>query len=366
MPPKRRQPMSEDESYSGSEPEAKPKAAPKKRAPAKKGDDAKPAAPRVKVPKLTETRTLDSGWVLHPPSLIYKPAPGAQGGTKIAAMDLDGCLVHTKSGASFAVTADDWRWFNDQVPKKLAQWASEGYQLVIFSNQGGIQSALLGKAAEKTMARIDGVLSALRADAGDGGPHVQVFLATQKDDLRKPAGGMWRFFVEQCNAGVAPDKDQCFFVGDAAGRQGTDGTPGDFASSDREFAQALGIEFKLPEDVFGPGDAPEAGKETAGAQCSDPANDGLASVFDRLAARHARLGEHFPKRALEKVAGLIRSWPAAITSGKDLAKEKGVGKGSVNKIDEYLKTGTVSALGEEGEVAAQIVDKNRDTAVKFL
>ena len=40
--------------------------------------------------------------------------------------------MHTKSGASFAVTADDWRWFNDQVPKKLAQWASEGYQLVIF------------------------------------------------------------------------------------------------------------------------------------------------------------------------------------------------------------------------------------------
>jgi hypothetical protein len=106
MPPKRRQPDSEDESYSDSE--AKPKPAPKKRAPAKKGaprsrqsersgdrrsqrirplprsrdhhltragdDDKpkKPAAPRVKVPKLTETKTLDSGWVLRPPSLIYK------------------------------------------------------------------------------------------------------------------------------------------------------------------------------------------------------------------------------------------------------------------------------------------------------
>ena len=44
----------------------------------------------------------------------------------------------------------------------------------LCSNQGGIQSALLGKAAEKTMARIDGVLSALRADAGDDGPLVQV------------------------------------------------------------------------------------------------------------------------------------------------------------------------------------------------
>ena len=70
-------------------------------------------------------------WKPPPPPL---PAPGVINRRALCLLPAvqDGCLVHTKSGASFAVTADDWRWFNDQVPKKLAQWASEGYQLVIF------------------------------------------------------------------------------------------------------------------------------------------------------------------------------------------------------------------------------------------
>lgn len=43
----------------------------------------------------------------------------------------------------------------------------------------------------------------------------------------------------------AVDLTKCFYVGDAAGR------PGDFADSDKAFACAIGIRFRLPEDEFG-------------------------------------------------------------------------------------------------------------------
>ena len=33
---------------------------------------------------------------------------------------------------------------------------------------------------------------------------MQVFIAPQKDEMRKPEKGMWEFFVENCNGGVKP------------------------------------------------------------------------------------------------------------------------------------------------------------------
>jgi len=46
------------------------------------------------------------------------------------------------------------------------------------------------------------------------------------------------------------DKSTSFFVGDAAGRQYTKGK-GDFSSTDRKWAQNIGITFYTPEvDIF--------------------------------------------------------------------------------------------------------------------
>jgi len=42
------------------------------------------------------------------------------------------------------------------------------------------------------------------------------------------------------------DLAQSFFVGDAAGREGDE-----VGSSDREFAEAIGLRFLTPEEVFG-------------------------------------------------------------------------------------------------------------------
>jgi hypothetical protein len=98
---------------------------------------------------------------------------------------------------------------------------------------------------------IDHALADLAAQVGD--LPVQVLLATGQDEFRKPAPGMWRFFAAELAGGAAPDVAASFFCGDAAGRTtdfatGKDQLP---ASSDRDFAAAVGLKFTVPEELFG-------------------------------------------------------------------------------------------------------------------
>lgn len=83
-------------------------------------------------------------------------------------------------------------------------------------------------------------------------------MAPQDDQYRKGGGtAMWRLFVRDHCAGVAPDLGRSFFVGDAAGR------PADHGAGDKEFAAAVGLPFYLPETVFAPGWAIPWGDEPA-------------------------------------------------------------------------------------------------------
>jgi len=45
----------------------------------------------------------------------------------------DGTLVVTKSGAEFPLGANDWQFYNSEVPKKLKQYADEGYRIALFT-----------------------------------------------------------------------------------------------------------------------------------------------------------------------------------------------------------------------------------------
>jgi bifunctional polynucleotide phosphatase/kinase len=73
----------------------------------------------------------------------------------------------------------------------------------------------------------------------------RLLAACAKDRYRKPMPGMWyeieRIFMEQ---NVEIDKNNSFFVGDAAGRVH------DFASTDRKWALNVGIPFYTPEEYF--------------------------------------------------------------------------------------------------------------------
>lgn len=46
--------------------------------------------------------------------------------------------MRPKSGAKFPKSRSDWGWLFPQVPERLKKLHSEGYGVVIFTNQAGI------------------------------------------------------------------------------------------------------------------------------------------------------------------------------------------------------------------------------------
>ncbi|CAD7701265.1 unnamed protein product [Ostreobium quekettii] len=313
---------------------------------------------KPKQAKLAEPYTGEDGWTIHPPSLIYKVG-GMAPNSKLACFDLDGTLVNTKSKSQFARDENDWKFFNKKVPQVLKQYEAQGYKLVIFSNQAGIRSKLDGKNAEKTKGRIDNMLKTVQVD-------MQVFLATEKDGLRKPECGMWSFMLENCNGGMQADKTVSFFVGDAAGRTF------DFDDTDKGFAANIGIPFKIPEDVFGEG---ESKKQVNLAQMEAPAdnlNEELTNIFKELADLNA--DDRFKKSAYQKVATALSLFGSKITMAnlKDVKQLPGVGKASLTKIEEFLTTGKVETLerlrgGPDDKLGKKSAEaKDNSMAMKFM
>lgn len=49
-----------------------------------------------------------------------------KGSDKIAAFDLDGCVITTKSEAKFPKDATDWKWWNGAVLPKIRQVHADG------------------------------------------------------------------------------------------------------------------------------------------------------------------------------------------------------------------------------------------------
>ena len=52
------------------------------------------------------------------------------GSTKVAAFDMDGCLIVPKSGAKFPKDAADWKFLSNKVPTKLKQLHSDGFKVL--------------------------------------------------------------------------------------------------------------------------------------------------------------------------------------------------------------------------------------------
>ncbi|GJN87618.1 hypothetical protein Rhopal_000573-T1 [Rhodotorula paludigena] len=150
---------------------------------------------------------------------------------KVAAFDIDGTLIKTKSGNKFPSDANDFAWLNSKVIPKLRELHADGYAIVLFSNQG-VNAVKLSHFRKKLPLLANALEIPFRA-----------FAAFDFNEFRKPAPGMWDAFVHQCNGGVV-DYDTSFYVGDAAGR------PADWNDTDRKFAINCGLTFFTPEEFF--------------------------------------------------------------------------------------------------------------------
>ena len=54
---------------------------------------------------------------------------------QIAAFDMDGTIITTKSGKTFAKDRDDWQLLYPEVPGKLKELNRKGFKIVFLTNQ---------------------------------------------------------------------------------------------------------------------------------------------------------------------------------------------------------------------------------------
>lgn len=177
---------------------------------------------------------------------------------KVAAFDLDGTVITTKSGYKFSRGPNDWQWFdNKPLPRKMHLLHEQGYILVIFTNQGAVVAGNGPKS--KSYHNFCTKLNLIQLELVKEYPQLKLIVyaspkkqtkepATKEglhNKMRKPLDGMWKELEKYIESqGAVIDKEQSFFVGDAAGR------PQDFLDSDKVFASTVGINFYVPETFW--------------------------------------------------------------------------------------------------------------------
>lgn len=162
---------------------------------------------------------------------------------KIAAYDMDGTLILTKSGRIFPKDADDWRIAFGPVVKTLKDKTDDGYKIVILTNQAGISKGKTKLVDLKK--KIENIAVALKVP-------LQAFIATGDSCFRKPLTGMWQALARVGNDDVELKSELSFYVGDAAGRPENKVAKRkkDHSTVDRLLALNLGLTFYTPEEHF--------------------------------------------------------------------------------------------------------------------
>lgn len=113
---------------------------------------------------------------------------GVKSSSKIAAFDMDGTLIKTKSGKVHPVDTNDWQLNFPQVASKLKEYLDKEYKLVIMSNQAPIGNGRVKIADFKV--KIENIVEKLNVP-------MQVYISTGKGFYRKPTTGMWKVLTEQ-------------------------------------------------------------------------------------------------------------------------------------------------------------------------
>jgi bifunctional polynucleotide phosphatase/kinase len=295
-----------------------------------------PAVKRAKKAVLKGPTLLEDGFTVSPADfLIYKKHAEYKVSDKILALDMDNTLIYRNpdsKGKFMPEDEDDFVIFNPSVKRTLEEYHKKGYGLVIFSNQGMIKSAMTGKASGIIRGLVSNLLKAL-----DGIP-INVLLATADvragSEYRKPGTGMWEHFVKEMNDEVEPNKEESLYVGDAAGR------PSDInngSDSDKKFAEAIGISFKTPEEIFGPIGGGKKENDAMGRAFIELANVYLADFMDIP-------NKFFKAKFLRSTGEHILRHGDVITSSDQLKGIKGIGEGSRKLVDQFLEHGELKDI----------------------
>ena len=179
----------------------------------------------------------------------------------------DHTLIRTKGPNRHPKDENDWQWWHPIVPETLRRLHSEGcvdlslhissgrscgsppkgnstendpfigarYQIVIFTNQGGISLGADRKTIKGDLKRLKNFKEKISIILRHLDLPISVYAATNKDKYRKPRTGMWEHMLEDrgLENTTSVDLGGSYFVGDAAGRGETGRYAADHSCSDR-------------------------------------------------------------------------------------------------------------------------------------
>jgi bifunctional polynucleotide phosphatase/kinase len=161
--------------------------------------------------------------------------------TKVAGFDFDGTIASWKT-SKYPSSAQDWLWFDQSVPAVLYHLHSQGFLILLISNQLNIEQANNTKRKAAFTGRIERTAKELQKWCKINNKEIvpfQVIAATERDIFRKPRPGMWLEVKK-----LFPKAELSFYCGDAAGRNS------DHADTDRKMALNLDVPFYVPEQLF--------------------------------------------------------------------------------------------------------------------
>ncbi|KAG6443729.1 uncharacterized protein F21D5.5 isoform X2 [Manduca sexta] len=199
---------------------------------------------KVDMQELSSQPAMEDVWDDVDKDELYVFTPkGVKASSKIAAFDMDGTLIKTKSGKVHPVDTNDWQIAFPEVPRKLKEYLDKKYKIVILSNQAPIGNGRVK--IEDFKKKIEAILAKLNIP-------IQVYISTGRGFYRKPTTGMWKVLSEQKNDGIKIDMSESFYCGDAAGRiaNWAPGKKKDHSMADKLMAENLNLKFYTPEQFF--------------------------------------------------------------------------------------------------------------------